>query len=402
MSPDVTDKEIHFKNYLSLRENPWLGDHQVQGQIVFPAAGYISSVVEAVAYLYEIDSVHLVEMTDIIIGHALLIPHDDKVETLLSLKVNKDVPEYRELLFTFCSDGSKGSSVLTENASGTIRVIHGSPSEDSLPRPHIPDSGFTEVESDKFYSTTRELGFEYEGFFRGLSRTARKANEATGLLAIPKPDLEDDKGLIIHPGILDCAIQCLIIAYSYPKDGRLRTLHLPTRVDKLHINIRACRNFTRVPGAKLPVYASIDLSQPVDFVGDIQIHSPTNDFTIVQVQGLHVPPLTPHSPESDVNMFTEMMWGPELPSGKSLAKGGDSFSDDYAVSFLLERVAYYYLRRIGTALPQHARGKLERHQSHFLDYVDHCLAWVEMGTHPYVKKRWSDDSEDDILRIFKQ
>ncbi|RYP45935.1 hypothetical protein DL768_007803 [Monosporascus sp. mg162] len=399
--PDETDNEFRFKNYLSPREIPWLTHHQIQGQIVFPAAGYISAVVEAIVHLHHIDSVQLVEITDITFGHALLIPQDSKIETLLSLKVIEDDPDYRDILFAFYSDGNKGSNKLTENASGRIRVIRGSPSNDSLPRPRVPDSGFSVLESDKFYNSARELGFEYEGTFRGLSQIARRTNEAIGVLPIPESNIQDSESLIIHPGSLDCAVQSLMIAYCYPRDGRLRTLHLPTRIEKLHVNLSAYRNCTRVPGINLPFYASIDLDQPVDFVGDVEVHSPSKDCTVIQVQGIHVPPLTPPSQENDVNMFTEMIWRPELLTGKSLAGEGDTFSNDYAVSFLLERVAYYYLRRLGAALPQHARGTLQWHHVRFLNYVDHCLAWVEAGSHPYVKKEWIGDSEEDILHIFQ-
>ncbi|RYP45141.1 hypothetical protein DL769_011480 [Monosporascus sp. CRB-8-3] len=383
--PDETDKEFRFKNYLSPREISWLSHHQFQGQIVFPAAGYVSAMVEAIVRLHHIDSVHLAEITDITIGHALLIPQDSKVETLLSVKVIEGDPEYRNILFAYYSDGNKGSNRLTENASGRIRVIRGSPSNDSLPRPRVPDSGFSDLESDKFYNSALGFGFEYEGTFRGLSQTARKTNEATGVLSIPESNIQEGEPLIIHPGMDDCEL-----------------FHLPTRIEKLHINLSAYRNSTRVPGVSLPFYALIDLDQPVDFVGDVEIHSPSKDCTVIQVQGIHMPSLTPPSQENDVNMFTEMIWSPELPIGRSLTGDDDTFPNDYAVSFLLERVVYYYPRRLGAAPPQHARGKLQWHHARFLDYVDHCLAWVEAGSHPYVRKEWIGDSEEDILRIFQQ
>lgn len=406
MCTDSTAKEIRFKNYISLREIPWLGDHRIQGQIVFPASGYISAAVEAIAILHELDSVHMVEFSDVTISHALLIPQDSKIETLLSLRVMETSAEGSKIVFTFCSDANKGHDALSENASGTVRIIYGSPCNDCLPRPHIPTMEFTELEPEKFYSTTRELGFEYEGLFRGLSRITRKANEATGLVAIPEPRLKDDEPLIIHPSALDCAIQSLIIAYCYPRDGRLRTLHFPRRIDNLHINLRACLDAARTPDTKLSVYASIDLGQPVDFVGDIQIHSPKSHSTILQILGLHVTPMIPHSQDSDVTLFTEMMWGPELPLGGSLVEssieGLEAPDGLYDASFSLERVAYYYLRKLGATFPLGVRDKLQWHHRHFLDYVDHCLAWAETGTHPYVRKIWVNDSEDEILRVFQQ
>lgn len=46
-SPDSSPHHLRWSNVLKPSELPWMTGHQVQNQIVFPAAGYLSTVFEA-------------------------------------------------------------------------------------------------------------------------------------------------------------------------------------------------------------------------------------------------------------------------------------------------------------------------------------------------------------------
>ncbi|RYP44645.1 hypothetical protein DL768_008911 [Monosporascus sp. mg162] len=117
--PDGIENEIRFKNYLVSREVPWLAHHQVQGRIVFPAAGYISAIVEFVACVVDIESAQLVEVRDFSIGQALILQEDGGVETLLSIKVTERCQDYTDAVFVFYSDGD-GALVRWDEDSSTV------------------------------------------------------------------------------------------------------------------------------------------------------------------------------------------------------------------------------------------------------------------------------------------
>lgn len=40
-------KSLEFHNLFSLNDIPWLRDHQIDGNVVFPMAGYLSVAIEA-------------------------------------------------------------------------------------------------------------------------------------------------------------------------------------------------------------------------------------------------------------------------------------------------------------------------------------------------------------------
>ncbi|KAI1076749.1 hypothetical protein F5B20DRAFT_583920 [Whalleya microplaca] len=401
--PEATENEHRFRNYLSPREVPWLAQHQVQDQIVFPAAGYVSSVVEAIARLYPVETMDLIELSDITIGQALFLPEESGVETLLSLKLINDHSNYKDFVFSFYSCNDRESNATIENGSGKLRLIQGAPSSDSLPSPYnAPRSQLVDVETERFYGAARELGFGYEGPFHSLCKASRKADEAIGLLEVPEYHDVDESGLIIHPGILDSAVQSILLAYCYPGDGRMRHPHVPTRVDRIRISLSACRDSTSQSGTKLPFYSCITSHQPAGFVGDVEVHSARGNHTIIQLQGLHETSLIPPSPDNDVNLFSEMAWGPEVPTGTTFNWEDDEFENDRTFSLLLERVAYFYLRKLGKCLPQTERRDLRWHHTRLLNYADRCLERVAAGMHPFAQKEWALYSEEDILDIIQR
>lgn len=440
--PDGLPGECRFRNRLSPREVPWLAHHQIHGQIVFPATGYVAAIVEAVARMGVDDggsggggeAVRFVEISDLVIGKALVIPGGEEggegrvngIETVLSVRVVEEGAEHSDSVFSFSSGSDRdAAAAMTEHASGKLRVVRGGPAADgALPPPYTPDTGqFLDLEPERFYAAVRALGHEYQAEFMGLSGLRRKMNEATGRITVPGPThtAVDAAPFILHPATLDCAIQAILLAYCYPGDGRLRSPHMPTKIERLRIDLPACREHHRRHSSptQLPFFASVAEPSPaaggpptVDLVGDVEIHAPAGRelegprHTIVQLQGLHAMPLDPPSAGNDVQMFFETRYGVETPTpARALPWEDDSerFADEHAVAVLAERVAYFFLRRLVAAFPPGpAREGLLWYHSCLLEYADHCLAWVRSGTHPYVRKQYDGDSEEDVERIMQR
>ena len=76
---DFNALEPRWRNILRVHELPWMGQHRIQGAILYPAAGMICAVLEAGQQLAD-ESLKLkgFEFRDIIFGHALMIPSNDE------------------------------------------------------------------------------------------------------------------------------------------------------------------------------------------------------------------------------------------------------------------------------------------------------------------------------------
>ncbi|KAK6064314.1 polyketide synthase peptide synthetase [Seiridium cupressi] len=405
MTCDGTTSDFRFKNRLKASEIDWLYHHQIEGEIVFPASGYVSAVVEAIQQIYESDrGTNLVEFTDVAIGKALVIPSIEGagIETLLSLRVNEENNDHADIDFAFSSAANDRATDMAINATGKVRIVLGPPSKDSLPPPFVSSSsGFLDLEPDRFYAAMSELGNGYDGGFKNLIKMKRKMGEATGLIAV---DSNHDTGtqLSIHPAVLDCAIQSLLLAYCFPGDGRMTSLHMPTKIDHLRLQLSACRA-SMLQSVDLPFYSSVSIGDHLtndQIIGDVEVQNGSKDSTIIQLQGLHATPLFPPSAENDVQLFFETNWGLEVPTPSPLNWEDDEcFAKEHAISLAAERVSYFYLRRLLAAFPPGMRDELEWHHVCLMDYAEHCAAQVEAGKHPYVRLEYNQDSESTISDI---
>ena len=405
MCPDGTAHEIRFRNYLSPQQKPWLSHHRIQGQVVFPAAGYISSVLEAIAQLYP-DESELVELADIYIGKAMMFPDNETaIENSLSLKILEDDTQQLEADFIFRSEAvEKGLHQMVENARGRVRMIRKGPlNSGCLPVP-IPDQqvgDFVNVDPERFYDWASKRGYGYEGAFRSLKNTQRKLNHAVGSIALP-PDASKDGFTIAHPGILDCALQAVLLAYSYPGDGRLRSVYLPTKVDLIRVDMSRWKTSSHQPNSFFPFSASVDPQYGSKFVGDVDIQAAYDTGIIFQLQGLHGVALDPPSADNDVNLFIEKTWRPETLQIPPTHRKSPVCSSNRDLAVLLERVACFNLRKLAASFPPESRSGLQWYHCRLLDYADYCLIRVDGGTHPWVRREWNGDTEDDITLLTRE
>ncbi|PGH19023.1 hypothetical protein AJ79_00057 [Helicocarpus griseus UAMH5409] len=404
--PDGTQNEARWRNHLNVREVPWLVHHQIQRQIIFPAAGYLSAVVEAVVQLYDQgfsqNPIQIIEFWDVSIGQALVLEEDgSSVETLLTVRETAASPDGIEASFVFYSEASgKASTGMARNASGYLSISLGTSDNDALPEPYKPKGQFLEIDHERFYAETDKLGFGYTGPFRKLTNVRRRMDEAIGEIQTPDLADEGDFPLIIHPGTLDSAIQSLMLAFAYPGDNRLRSIYLPTGIDRLQIIPSAYARLKGAPGSRLTFHASVDPDHPADLKGDFEVSSADRNVTLIQLQGLSTTPLAPASADTDLNLFTETTWALENPGGSGPLAGTNPH--DSIMAMEMERVTYYYMREVDKVVPHSERHTLDWHHQAFYRYFDHQLRWVAMGTHPFAKKDWVTDTYDEIRKIMEK
>ncbi|KAK3292802.1 uncharacterized protein B0H64DRAFT_464367 [Chaetomium fimeti] len=91
LSIDVNHVEPRWRRFLNLKEIPWLRKHIVQGQIVFPGAGFLTMAVQAARQHSRAMSptayVEAIVLRNINIGKALVLSEDEaNVEIALSLR----------------------------------------------------------------------------------------------------------------------------------------------------------------------------------------------------------------------------------------------------------------------------------------------------------------------------
>ncbi|KAM7200662.1 acyl transferase/acyl hydrolase/lysophospholipase [Naviculisporaceae sp. PSN 640] len=431
-------REIRYRNQLHFgtdTELAWLAGHKVQGSVVFPAAGYIAAVMEALRQMFgpQLDTFDLVEVSDFVIKKALVFPEGNSarvddvagasgVETLLSMRLVEERDKQLAYLFSVSSDTTGVAAAvsadtplsLTENASGRVTLVLHVPEGQPLPAPSAYEAPagqrFVDVNAHEFYTWARELGYEYDGEFLGLVDTRRRVDQSLGRILVPS-DPSYSLPLLLHPALLDCAIQAMLLAYCYPGDNRMQSLHMPTRVDRLSIDLRGLQNEARSHSQpSLPFNASVEEASGDDIVGDAQVCSADRTRTLIQLQGLHITPLVKSSEKTDRNMFLNMTWAPERPTSGTVTWEDDSdliekpcpgipSKRPISLASLTERLAFYYLRKLTIEFPPEKRAHMDFSSSHhgrLLDYADYVVSRVRNGTHPYVPAAAASGLPDNV------
>lgn len=356
--------------------------HKLQGLTVFPATGYIAMAVEAMAILAADKPVGLISLENFIIGNAMTIPEGlVGLECLIILKIVRS--SYDELRCEFtCSSGLPwdASSSMLLNAKATITIAFHEPSPDTLPSVQsaedlsLADRG---VDVERFYSQLTRLGYNYSGTFKAVSSIRRQKDFATGTLEDQSEDNWEDQ-LILHPCWLDTALQTSLVAYSYPHDERLWTLHVPTSVPSILIN----PYFTRLGGGSkqrvlgFQSVAHDSQNGQMSCVVDI-LAGEDRSHTFVQMENFEMKPFSPATAESDALLFSKFDYKLAVPNGEAVV-GTDTelLLEDAAVLLANERMGFFYARRLLQEITAEERANALPHFQHLLNWAEHDVGAV--------------------------
>lgn len=404
LSPNSNSHDMHWSNVLKPSEVSWLSGHQLQGQMVFPAAGYVGMAFEAAKHLAaeKQKTVELFELHNLLIPRAIIFEEGDTngVETLVALTAAQHHQDYTTAEFACYSTpllGAGSDQEMDLMASGTIRIVFGSPNVAALSSTPAENYNMTSHDVDYFYSTLADLGYNYRGPFRMLSLLRRKLNLSSAILdTYPQADTDKRSEYLVHPSTLDVAFQSAFLAYSAPGDGRLWSLQVPTRIACIRVNPHVCAS----SGTQLPVCAELDADSE-SLSANIDMFDHDGQHAMVQIEDLGMKPFAPATKADDRVMFTNVELGPYLPDGTTVVNNARPSAHEVDLANVCERVAYYYFRKWKTELSEAewTANELHPHWVHYLSWVDEMLTTASRGQHPTIKQAWAQDSGEDIQAL---
>ena len=404
-SPNSTDLDLRFTNFLKPNEIPWLDGHQLQGQTVFPAAGYVAMALEAGRKVAGSRDVKVLEVHDLTIGKA--ITFDDganfAVETLTTLTgitpSNQDM-KTQTADFAVYACSNTGATKLELVSSGKVTIIYGTPSFSVLSSTPLDESNMMEIDSDRFYASLGELGYGYNGPFRTMSSMKRRLDQASAMVSTYDYN-DDEETIIVHPTMLDVAFQASFLAQSSPGDEQLWSLQVPTSIKCIRINPELCSALS-TSSTNLPVSAVLHEPEPISMHSGVDIFSEDGQQTLIQIEGLVMKPLAPALPADDRPMFSTTQYGAASPNGNTVVGNDCPSAEQAEIAVLCERVAYYYLRKWKLEITDEQWESGETHHQYLRDLTNHLLSIIDSGRHPYVKKEWAGDDHDHIKALISQ
>jgi acyl transferase domain-containing protein len=236
-----------WRNVCSLSEVPWLRDHKLESQIVFPASCYLAMAIEALSQIQSTTPgvTAPFEFRHVSISTALIVPDEESregVELHTTLRargisrssISKDWHEF--------SISSFAGGKATMHCLGSIRIIHSSSCVSSAETNIIANpGGFEEwpnmsIWYNRFASEGLKFGPSFQSVERLQTDNFRARCEAKATIRLMPAASEglDKPRYQIHPITIDACIQVAIMG-SGAGDVSETHVYLPVFIDECRV-----------------------------------------------------------------------------------------------------------------------------------------------------------------------
>jgi hybrid polyketide synthase/nonribosomal peptide synthetase ACE1 len=160
LCPNSTHENMSWRNMLRPRELRWLEDHRIQGQMVFPGAGYIVAALEACLKSVDFESISTVHVSDITFSRALMFDSTESEKEIVTYLTDIQRNERINLTAKFSFNAAKNNSDRLEAlASGSVQVWMRGTSSESLPSRSKQATNLMRSPSDEFYGELSKIGY---------------------------------------------------------------------------------------------------------------------------------------------------------------------------------------------------------------------------------------------------
>jgi acyl transferase domain-containing protein len=279
-----------WRHIIRPSEIPWVRDHIIQSDIVYPGAGYISMAIEAIRQGLDETDVKGYKLRDVNITSAVIVPDTvDGAELFISLSpcANKlpGAQNWREFHISSVSE----NNVWTEHCSGYISIEYKSASERSPSLSHhskvdkMTEGCVRRVQSKDVYDSLHALGIRHGPAFQNLEEIRVGREESVAVLSVadtvalmPSKYQHDH---VIHPTTLDTVFQAMHPILAEEQHAAM--------IPKSFQSIFVSRTISSAPGHRFKVCSELKDQQLQSIKASIfVVNEDDADDVVIQVDGL--------------------------------------------------------------------------------------------------------------------
>ncbi|KAK8107122.1 uncharacterized protein PG998_009135 [Apiospora kogelbergensis] len=380
----TSDQFPIWRHIIHTDELPWVRDHVVQGDIVYPGSGYIAMALEAIRQFHPSPSTiqwYLLEEVEFL--RSTIIPENNEgVEIQLFLElVNGKALDDKKLVFHVHSCLPDGS--WTEAARGTIAVGDSSAKPGLASRStqdfDMPPECTKTVTPKEFYKSLASKDVRHGQSFQGVVDIRVAKNQSLTMLAIPNAAASMpynwQQPHVVHPTTLDTVFQAAYTTLS-AKARMVCGTSVPRSIKSIYIS----SGIPTEPGSQLGVSSHLQGYHRQGFnvsssVQDFQSEKPlVMALDTMKFQSIGDVDQTKVNEENSICAFEE--WVPSFQLNEPLELFGAQLRrsakpEEIAASRDLTRAAYYFIADAMAALTPEDIAQLEwYHQS--------LLRWMQL------------------------
>ncbi|MET7641405.1 SDR family NAD(P)-dependent oxidoreductase [Streptomyces sp. NPDC005438] len=202
--------ELLLTGRLAVNDQPWLADHVIGGEPLFPGTGFVELAIRAG------DEVGCGALDELVIEAPLVLPPDGA--TRIQVRVGEPDDSGRRTVEVYASPGEQvapeAETSWTRHASGVLTRATATPATAPPELAAWPPADAEPVPLDGIYERLAEGGHGYGPAFQGLRALWRHGQDM--LAEVELPDGTDEFG--IHPALLDAALHADVVRAAGP-DG---------------------------------------------------------------------------------------------------------------------------------------------------------------------------------------
>lgn len=292
---ETADIEPQWRNVLHIEDEPWLADHKIHQDIVFPFAGYVTLAGEAVRQITHSSHGTGYRLRHVIAHTALLLSNSQPTELITSLRRRKLTDSNDTDWFDFSIMSCTGSTWVT-HCDGQVTLLN-----KTRPSSWLPESMPRSVSSSRFYDEMAKIGFVYGAEFQGLAGISSSTTRELAASDIINKNTQSRAIFTLHPATIDACLQLLIIAMAKGLTRNLIELSVPTIIEELEISPGA-----DVMNARAWNQISSKDVTCIECVADGKI--------VLRASGIQLHPLEQNetSEEADVYAAARLQWLPDF------------------------------------------------------------------------------------------
>ncbi|OGM44044.1 hypothetical protein ABOM_007790 [Aspergillus bombycis] len=332
--PGCVEQRPIWRNYLRIKDVPWLADHVIDGKILFPAAGYISMAIEAMCNVGDVGATpdSSVLLRNITISSALVLDNSDMgTEVLVELHAPMTSAKSRSgtwYEFTIFSYQARQGCV--EHCTG--QVSFGDEPPDSKAYESVQQllsKSTSSAPASTYYRHLTEFGLAYGDPFQLLSGLIESGpGFAVGELAFEPMQYATQAAdvTVAHPTLLDASFHTIFPAMEATLQRPLDEASVPTfvRSVRVHPKMFAVKDATDTQRVTARTYTTP--TGPRTATNDLLITSDLGE-ELLTFKGLQVTSLGKSSGgESNRSVFFRTRWQPafdSLPASSPVLRQGN-------------------------------------------------------------------------------
>ncbi|KAK4222689.1 hypothetical protein QBC38DRAFT_489296 [Podospora fimiseda] len=312
-------KSPSWRRTLRLKDVPWIRDHTIGTDIVFPASGYVAMAVEAMyqtAKALDMENFSRIDS----VNQASYRLRD--VRLLRALVVEEDASQY--LHFFLCPTqgqtdtwfqfkiSSRNDDTWTDHCTGLVRVsaseqVRAAP-ENELKPLRYPSPAML------WYKSMHSVGFNFGPKFKNLSEIESVAGQRTSRSRISVPSWTEEKKeskYAIHPALFDAFFQAGIPSLYTGHRTLIDQALVPHLIDEIIINPNVKNPETAIATTD-SIFTTGRRDKVQNYMSNSVIWNESTHELLAEVRGLHYHVL--HVPEASEArpVYLRSSWMPDI------------------------------------------------------------------------------------------